>query len=297
MELRRVEPGKLDLSLGRLRRLPEPAIAAMAESLRTKGQLSPLVAAERDGVLVLVDGFVRRLAAMRNGLDSMLVEVVVLSPVQMKAQLYLRNRERGLHLLEECGLVKELAEVEGLTQVEIGDALERHKSWVCRRLALVREVSPHLLAEMALGQLTEGCLRRLARLPARNQEALWTAAQRTRLTPRQTGQLVDLWRRAPDPEARQYVIEHPREALELAQGRAEKTQDARLGVAGAEVLGALVAMRRTSLRLARRLRDGPGELPPEGIAVLTSAHAKAHADCNDTLGELDAWLKSQGGKA
>jgi hypothetical protein len=295
MELRRIDPATLDLSLGRLRRLPEPAVAAMAESLRTKGQLSPLVAAERDGVLVLVDGFVRRLAAMRDGPASMLVEVVKLSPVQMKAQLYLRNRERGLHLLEECGLVKELAEVEGLTQVEIGDALERHKSWVCRRLALVHQVSPHLLEEMALGQLGEGCLRRLALLPQRNQEALWTAARRTELSPRQTGQLVDLWRLAPDPEARQYVIEHPREALELAHGRTEKTRDARLGVAGVQALGTLVAMRRTSLRLARRLRDGLGELPPEGVAVLAAAHTKAHADCNDALGELDAWLKSQGG--
>ena len=277
MELRRVEPATLDLSLGRLRQLPEPAIRAMEESLRSKGQLSPLVAAERDGVLVLVDGFVRRLAATHLGLESLLVEVVQLSAVQMKAQLYLRNRERGLHLLEECGLVKELAEVDGLSQVEIGDALERHKSWVCRRLSLVRQVSPHLLEESALGRLGQGCLRR------------------TELTPHQTAQLVDLWRLAPDPEAQQYVLEHPRASLELARGKNAKARDARLGVAGSEALGAMVALRRTSLRLARRLRDGLGELPPEGVAVLAAAHEQTRTDCDDTLDAVAAWLQAQGG--
>lgn len=296
MELRRVEPATLDLSLGRLRQLPEPAIRAMEESLRSKGQLSPLVAAERDGVLVLVDGFVRRLAATRLGLESLLVEVVRLSAVQMKAQLYLRNRERGLHLLEECGLVKELTEVDGLSQVEIGDALERHKSWVCRRLSLVRQVSPHLLEESALGLLGEGCLRRLAQLPPRNQEDLWTAARRAELTPHQTAQLVDLWRLAPDPEAQQYVLEHPRASLELARGKNAKARDARLGVAGSEALGAMVALRRTSLRLARRLRDGLGELPPEGVAVLAAAHEQTRTDCDDTLDAVAAWLQAQGGR-
>jgi len=79
--------------------VPAGAVREKVESLKSKGQLSPLVAAEQDGVLVLVDGFVRHLAATHLGLETLLVEVVQLSPVQMKVQLYLRNRERGLLLL------------------------------------------------------------------------------------------------------------------------------------------------------------------------------------------------------
>ena len=153
MELRHVEPSALDLSLGRLRQLPEAVVRAKESSLRTKGQLSPLVAAEHDGALVLVDGFVRHLAAVRLGLQQVAVEVVRLSPVQMKAQVYLRNRERGLVLIEECRLVRELCDVDGLSQVEVSDLLERHKTWVCRRLSLSREVSPHLLNDLSLGLL------------------------------------------------------------------------------------------------------------------------------------------------
>ena len=46
MELRHVDPSVLDLSLGRLRQLPKAAVRAKEASLRAKGQLSPLVAAE-----------------------------------------------------------------------------------------------------------------------------------------------------------------------------------------------------------------------------------------------------------
>jgi len=99
-----VDPRELSLVLRRLRHLPEGRVRAAVASLRSKGQLSPLVAAEHEGELVLVDGFARQAAAVRLGLTTVSVALLALSSVQMKAQLYLRNRERGLGLLEECAL-------------------------------------------------------------------------------------------------------------------------------------------------------------------------------------------------
>lgn len=292
MELHRTELSKLGLSLGRLRQIPEPAVRAMTESLRSKGQLSPLVAARgEDRTLILVDGFVRHLAATRLGLDTLLVEIVDLSPIQMKAQLYLRNRERGLLVIEECRLVHKLVELDGLSQVEVGDLLEQqHKSWACRRLALLAQVSPNLVEETELGLLSAGTLRKLAQLPPRNQEEVWAAARRSELGTRDTSQLIELWRRAPDPEARRFVLTHPQEALRLARGKPLTPQDVRLGAAGEEVLRSLDILRRTSLRLARRLRDGLGELAPKGRKLLGEAHQRAQEDCHGALGDLGRWL-------
>lgn len=292
MELRRLELSKLALSLGRLRQIPEPAVRAMTESLRTKGQLSPLVASKaEDHTLILVDGFVRHLAASKLSLGTVLVEIVELSPVQMKAQLYLRNRERGLGVLEECRLVRELVEVDGLSQVEVGDLLERHKSWVCRRLALFSQVSPALIEQAELGLLPAGSLRKLAQLPPRNQVELWTAARRAEVgTTSDLSQLIELWRRAPDTEARRFVLAHPQEALRLSRAKVETPQDLRLGPAGEEVLRSLDILRRTSLRLSRRLRDGVGEIAPEGRVLLTEAHQRAQSDCQGALDELSRWL-------
>jgi len=296
MELRRVAPTALDLSLGRLRQLPEAAVRAREASLRAKGQLSPLVAAETDGVLVLVDGFLRQLASVRLGLAEVLVEVVQLSPVQMKAQVYLRNRERGLLLVEECRLVRELCELDGLSQVEVGELLERHETWVCRRLALCRQVSSHLFEDVSLGLLGPGSLRKLAELPARNQEEVWAVARGEGLSARDIGALVDLFRRAPDPQARRYVLEQPQQALRRARAAPESELDPRLGPAGREVLRGLQALRQVSLRLTRRLGEGLGEVSPQGLALLGEVREEAEKGCTEALARVTDFVM-QGGHA
>lgn len=295
MELRQLDIDVLDLSLGRLRRLPEGRVARMATSLRSKGQLSPVVVASDGDRLVLIDGFVRTLAARRLKLATLAVEVVRVTPAQMKAQMYLRNRERGLHLVEECRLVRELVEVDALTQVEVGDLLERHKSWVCRRLALARRISPGLLGEVDLGRLTAGSLSRLAQLPARNQEEVWAAAQRGELDGSRVGLLAHLWQSAPDPDARAWVLAHPKEALAQARGTSKESSDPRLGPNGEALHRGLMTLRRISLHLARRAQQGLGVLDAEGVAVLRHAHQLAVTDSAEALARVDTLLGGRDG--
>ncbi len=295
MELRRVDPEKLDLSLGRLRQVPEPAVRSMTASLGRSGQLSPLVAAAVGDALVLVDGFVRQAAARRLGLSSVFVEVVELSETQMKAQLYLLNRERGLLLVEECRLVRELHDTDGLTQVQIADLLERHKSWVCRRLSLERALSPHLLEEMALGLWGAGVLRRLALLPARNQDELAAVARRERLSSADTGELIDLWRRATDPEARAYLLEHPTDALRRARGRQGEAEDPRLSAPARALLGAVVALSVAGLRLEQAIEGAVGRESAEGLALVVARQREAAEHSRRAVEGLEGWIQSQGG--
>jgi hypothetical protein len=105
---------------------------------------------------------------------------------------------------------------------------------------------------------------------------------------------LDLWRRA-EPDGRAYLVEHPREALALANGKAVASVDARLGPAGNEVCASLDLLRRSALRMRRRVRDGLGEVPAEGVAVLSTARRRTATDCAEALGELESWLKSRGG--
>lgn len=297
MELRTVPLTSLSLSLGHLRQLPEAAVCDKLASMQDKGQLSPVVAAERDGVLVLIDGFVRHLAATRLGLQTLLVEVVQYTPVQCKAQIYLRNRERGLLLIEECRLVRELAEVDGQNQVEIGELLERHKSWVCRRLGISRNLSPHLWNDVALGQLGEGSLRRLAALPARNQEELVAVAQRDGLRPAELTALLDLWRRAGDVEAKLYLLESPKDALRRTRGDLDAPVDARLGQRGSDVVRSLRVVRGACLRIERHMGEGLGEVPPEGAQAMDKAYRVAQLGIRTALGQVEAWLGERATKA
>lgn len=289
-----VAPAALDCSLGRLRLLPERLVQEKVESLRTKGQLSPLIAAANEDALVLVDGFLRRAAALRLMLPTMRVEIWSLSPVQMKVQMVLRNRDRRLLLLEECRLVRELAELDGLAQVEIGDLLERHKSWVCRRLSLSRQLSVNLWEEWSLGAVGEGSLRKLAQLPARNQEELWAVCRREGLTDRESRSLMDLWHKAPDPEARKWVMAHPQDAIRRAQGGVPTMTDARLGLAGVELLRDLEGLRHAARRVLRRIRGGLGEPAPEGVRILADARASASVECGRALEPVRTWAAERG---
>jgi hypothetical protein len=295
MELREIKIRELDLSLGRLRQIPQGAVQAMAGSLRSKGQLSPLVAASHEASLVLVDGFVRQLAAVHLGLQTLMVEVVELSGVQMKAQVYLRNRDRPMVLIEECRLVYELCELDGLTQVEVGELLERHKTWVCRRLALYRDLSPQLMEEHCVGLLGPGSIRRLAQLPARNQERLVAVGRHHKLGARQMSLFVELWQRTTDPQTREYLLTHPKEALERAFGTAQRAADPRLSDGARRLLLGLEGLGQISLRLERRLHDGLGEPSAEGIVLLGEALVRAEQLTRAALGATDGWLQRRKG--
>lgn len=286
MQLREVDPRTLSLVMRRLRQVPEAAVAAKQESMRSKGQLSPLVAAEHEEQLVLIDGFARQAAAVRLQLPTVTVEVVKLTAVQMKVQLYVRNRDRGLALVEECRLVRDLCEVEGLSQVEVGALLERHKSWVCRRLGIWKGLSPRLVTQGGIEQLESGAVRKLALLPACNQEQLMAVNQREGLAGRDTSMLIDLWRRAPGAEARTYLLEHPRTAIELARSTAKRAADPRLGESAAKVHESLTVMRQAALRVVRQIRAGLEQMPREGTLMLRKACELVERDCPWALREV-----------
>lgn len=118
-------------------------------------------------------------------------------------------------------------------------------------------------------------------------------ARRDGLPPRETTSLVELWRRTTDPEARQYLLAHPRAALELAGGKQKAPVDPRLGEAGRQLLGALVTLAQVALRARRRVDDGLGALPAEGLAALRKARDEAGELCESALDAVKHWLAQQ----
>ena len=70
---------------------------------------------------------------------------------------------------EEAWIVHALVREDGMTQVEVAELLGRHKSWVCRRLALVEQLADEAREDLRLGLLSATAARSLVRLPAGNQ--------------------------------------------------------------------------------------------------------------------------------
>jgi len=217
-----VAPDELDLRLRRLHQPSENALEAMARSLRKHGQLSPLAAVDEDGGLILVDGFKRQGAAEKIGLERLSVMPVAAQSAQSKALMYLLNRSRGFTNIQEALLVRELVEVDGLQQVEAALILERHKSWVCRRLSMIRALAPEIVDDLQLGLLPPGCGCTLARLPRCNQADLAVAIRTHRLAPAQIRRIVDIWCKTREADFKKFLLMHPLAALNCDKGDSKR---------------------------------------------------------------------------
>lgn len=201
-------------SLGRVR-YPQPSrIERLQQSLARHGQLSPVIVVRRQGRLELVDGFKRRRAAERLGWTTLLVvEAPLDETAQWATMLWVNQRgAQSMSAIEEALVLRELVGV-GLTQVQIAALLERHKSWVSRRIGLIERLHPELLEAIRLGVLHPGVARRLLSLPPGNQLLVAAAIQQARLGPRDTEWVVSLWHQEPSETQRRELLRDPRRRL------------------------------------------------------------------------------------
>ena len=215
-------------------RLADPAAEeAMAGSLRRWGQLSPVVACVREDEA----GTARRLQALVGGaagcgLTTLSVRVLEVDEPTAKAAILGLNRgQRPVRELEEAWIVQGLVRDDGLTQVEAAHLLGRHKSWVCRRLALLEKLSVAVKEDLRLGLVGPSLARQLTRLPAGNQEAVLALTRRETLTAQEVSGVIDLLQGASEEQAA-FVLAKPREALAQAQGLPTALRDPRLSRAG-----------------------------------------------------------------
>ena len=214
-------------------RLADPeAEEAMAGSLRRWGQLAPVVACVRQEKLELLDGFKRWSAARQ--ITGMTLSVRVLDvdePAAKAAILGLNRGQRATRELEEAWIVQGLVRDDQMTQVEAAHLLGRHKSWVCRRLALLEKLSVAVKEDLRLGLVGPSLARQLTRLPAGNQEALLALTRRATLTAQEVSGVIDLLQGASEEQAA-FVLHKPREALALVHGMPTALRDPRLSRAG-----------------------------------------------------------------
>ena len=133
-ETRLVELAPLGERLAPLRLCDAAALAAVRGSLGRHGQLSALTLFVHADVLEIIDGFKRVRAARALGWSTLLARVDDVGVIDAKLRLCELHDRRGLSELEEAWLVRSLYRDDGLRQPEIARRMNRHKSWVCRRL-------------------------------------------------------------------------------------------------------------------------------------------------------------------
>jgi ParB-like chromosome segregation protein Spo0J len=270
-------------------RLADPATEeALTRSLRRYGQLTPVTACWREGRAEVLDGFKRRTAAAQVAWPTLSVRLLDVDERAAKAAIFVLNAVgRRPNELEEAWIVQALVREDGMTQVEAGHLLGRHKSWVCRRLAFLERLCDPAQAELRLGLLSPGLARQLTRLPAGNQAAVLATARRATLTTVEVQGLIDLLRDAA-PEQEALLLQDPRAALAQAAGGPGPARDPRLSPAA----NRLARQLRLLLDLLGRLENwqrhpGLAELKRDDRRLLAPQFARLARDARGVADLVD----------
>jgi hypothetical protein len=131
--------------------------------------------------------------------------IIITEPVAKAAIHGLNQTGRRPQEWEEAWIVHALVREDGMTQVEVAELLGRHKSWVCRRLALVEKLTNEAWEDLRLGLLSTTATRALVRLPAGNQVDALATLHRDELTAAELEGVVDLVLAARSQSQEQYT--------------------------------------------------------------------------------------------
>ena len=196
-------------------RIVEPQVERMMlHSMQKFGQLTPVVTCRIvPGEHELLDGFKRLRAGRQLGFPELTVRPLDVSIRACKAAMLQLNRVgRAISGMEEALVVHSLYHEDGLSQVEIGVLIGRHKSWVCRRLSLIERLSDEAQESIRLGLLPASFGAELAKLQRCNQDLLLESIRKHHLSWRETRKVATALENSPSWE-HDGILRNPREVV------------------------------------------------------------------------------------
>jgi len=188
---------KIGQRYSELRIIDPRAETAMQRSMQFYGQMTPVVVCQTQHP-EMIDGFKRLRAAIKLNFTQLSARIF---PGRIRAakaaMIQLNIKARTISDLEAAMVIRSLHRDDSLTQVEIGALLGRHKSWVCRRLSLVEQLSEEIVEHLKLGLITITIGRELARLPRGNQPGALQTILKYHFDSRETSRLIALLLKEP----------------------------------------------------------------------------------------------------
>jgi ParB/RepB/Spo0J family partition protein len=251
-------------------RLIQPdAVRSMELSMRSTGQLQPLILLKNDQGYHIIDGIKRYRAALELGLEELQSLVFEVDVVMAKAMILHYNRHNSsLSMYEQGLIVRSLVHDHGMSQKEVARVLRQSHSWVCRRLSLIERLLPEVQDALRMGTITVSHGRELVKLPRGNQDQALKMVIREGLTSRECAIVVDKLLKASGSKDAGYIYNHSREVINQVL-KQEKLYDSRLSDHGNRLLKA-----RELLRLQVNILGGvlqsehTAQLPPEQKAMV-----------------------------
>ncbi|MBA2307484.1 ParB N-terminal domain-containing protein [Candidatus Dependentiae bacterium] len=260
-----------------LRIVTPKADAAMERSLSVYGQLTPVVCTRSPSGYELIDGFKRLRASRQLKKATVMARIMETSERASKAAMIQLNKaSRSLSAMEEAFVAYSLQREDGLNQVEIGVLLGRHKSWVCRRLALIEHLDAGVQQELRLGLISVMAGMEVARLQRCNQKEAVAAIHKHGLSTRETAKLV------------KHLLSRPHwEYAAILYSPWELFDDRAVRPKVMDLKGRLMAMHRICRSVSEQARSAP----PEEISVQSATTKLAMASGSAAVADLKKALE------
>ena len=154
-EIREIEIDHLVLRYAHTRVKRPERVSSLVGSIERSGQIVPVITVkEGDFCFVLIDGYLRVEALKRCGHDTVMVEVWACKEAEALVRILLRSHERRVETVEQALVIRELKERHGLTDSQIARLMDRHQSWVSRRLSLLEALSEEILEMVRKGRIS-----------------------------------------------------------------------------------------------------------------------------------------------
>lgn len=272
-----LEIRQLELRYGALRATSPSRERRLLASLAEQGQQLPVIVVRDGERWVVVDGYKRLRALQRLGCDTVLASEWQLT--EADALLLERTLRMGEtdSPIEQGWFLSELVDRFGLSLGELARRLDRTKSWVSRRIGLVKDLPGSVQQLVHKGMIGAHAAMKyllpLARANAADCTVLCEQIAGERPTSRQLGQLYATYA-AGNAQTRRLVVNKP--ALVLRAKEAARADEEALVDKVVEDFRIIVAVaERARKRIARGAVDGASEAERESVRGGCSAAADA----------------------
>lgn len=121
------------------------------ESVRLNGILEPLEVIEKDGKLVLLNGFKRIFAAQKLGIHILPWISIGKNEIEGVVNLIRQSNSKRLNILEEAKFLKSLTQENKKSYAEISCLLDKSVSWISMRIQLLKGLDKDIEAILFSG--------------------------------------------------------------------------------------------------------------------------------------------------
>lgn len=177
----------------------EQHLERLLASIRADGLITPLVVWEISSENYrIIDGHYRVRALRRLGRKLIPSRITVGAEINsFKAYCTLHLLQRKLMAVEEAHMIERLVR-EGMTMKQIGEIFSHDKSWVSRRLSLLKRLNPVILGLLEKDQIRPRLAQELTKLSQDNgeQERVYKLIKRHSLTKDEAAEFILWWQKA-----------------------------------------------------------------------------------------------------